>query len=164
MYRTAPGPRSGGAARGTHDWKDTRHPPPPIRPSLDETVADSHHGFDLMTSRPELGPKAADVDVDRPRLDSVPVAPHTFEQTIPRQDPRPVLDQTAQQLELPPRQPHRLSVDAHCDRVEVRGQQAAAIHRRAGGAAASTQHGADPGRQFPQAERFREVVVGPEIE
>src|SRR5690606_17739845 len=32
-----------GAARGTHDWKDTRHPPPPIRTSLDEAVADSHH-------------------------------------------------------------------------------------------------------------------------
>ncbi len=51
------------------------------------------------------------MDLDRSRLNHPVVAPHTLEQTVAREHAVAVLDQMAQQLEFPPRQSHRHTVD-----------------------------------------------------
>ena len=49
---------------------------------LDEAIAEAHDGLDLAAGRAELGPEPADMDVDRPCLDELLVAPDALEQPI----------------------------------------------------------------------------------
>ena len=47
--------------------------------SLDEAVAESDHGLDLVRRDAKLGAEAADVDVHRTRLDEPLVSPYALE-------------------------------------------------------------------------------------
>jgi hypothetical protein len=71
---------------------------------VDEPVAKPDDRFDLVGGGAEFSAQAADVHIDRTRLDDVFVSPHAFEEPVARQHAVPVLHQLAKQLEFTPRQ------------------------------------------------------------
>ena len=118
----------------------------------------------LLARGSELAAQAADVHIDRPRLDEPIVPPDTLEETIARDDAVLVLDQirsssNSRRVSEPVR--HR----RQWRRRRNRREPLAAIEGRAHGAvvagrAAAAQHGAHPRGQLAEAERLGDVVVG----
>src|SRR5262245_16548625 len=91
----------------------------PRHASFHESIAKADYGFDLRSGDAELGTQTADVYVDRSCFDEVLVAPHALEQPIAREHAPLVFHEEAQQLELAPREPYRLSVHGHGDGIEI---------------------------------------------
>src|ERR1051325_2671406 len=134
--------------------------------SCNKPIAEADDGLDLLAGGAQLSAQAPDVHVHRAGLDGLVVAPHAFEQPIARQHAVLVGDEIPQQLELTPREPHRLAVDVHGDGVEVRDDMFAAVHRRDALAAVRTaaQHGTHARGELAQAERLGDVGVGADVE
>src|SRR5690606_36662882 len=144
--------RSGRAAQGALRLASCRDVPPPDRSRnrlaaggrlesrgrrprrsafagrLDEAITETDDGLDLPARGAELAAEASDVDVHATCLDEAVVAPDTLEQAIAREDAVPVLHQVAEQLELPPREPHGLAIHGHRHSLEIGHDVLAAIH------------------------------------
>src|SRR5687768_1180273 len=87
---------------------------------LAEAVADRAHGLDeRRVLLAELGPQAADVDVDRPRPAVVLVTPHAAEQDLAREHLAWVRGEELQQLVLHEREVERPPRDRRLVRLEV---------------------------------------------
>src|SRR5258706_6753116 len=132
---------------------------------LDETIAQSDHGLDVVAGGAELQAQAPDGGVDAPRLHLALVAPPALEQPLTGQDaPRP-LDHEAEELELLVGQADLLAPIAHDVRVELHLEVLVPVPLRglARGTGPAQGHSAARGQLF-QAERLHHVVVGPHLE
>src|SRR5262249_45113328 len=98
---------------------------------LVEAVAQADYRFNLLSRRAELRTQAPHVHIHRPRFDEAVVSPRPLEQPVAREDAIPVFDEETEELELAPRQFHRLRVDRHGDRVEIGDQVFAGVTRLA---------------------------------
>src|SRR5439155_8615065 len=95
------------------------------------------------------------------------VSPDAFEQTIPRDDAVLVLHEVLEKLEFAPCQPDGRAIDGDRHGVEIGDEVLVAIAAcggRVGDRGRTPQYGADAGGQLTEAEWFRDVVVGPELE
>src|SRR5919201_378772 len=94
---------------------------------LGKSITEPNDRFNLVAGRAELAAEAAYVDVDRAGLDRPIVAPDALEQTIAGQHAIAVLHETAQELELSPREPDRRSVDGDRHGIEIGGEMLSSI-------------------------------------
>ena len=97
---------------------------------FDEPVAHADDGLDLAAGRAELAAQAADVHIDRSRLDLAVESPHALEQPVARQHAVAVFDEETQQLEFALGQPDWRAGHAHRDGIEIDREAAALIAER----------------------------------
>ena len=108
------------------------------------------------------------MDVDRARLAAVVVAPHVFEQLVAREDLPGMADEEREQLEGLGLDRDDLAIAQQAVAAEI-GLDWSKVHDRGRAVERDrlirpAEEPPDPGGQLAQAERFGDVVVGPQLE
>ncbi|CAI8941815.1 hypothetical protein EMIT0P265_50394 [Pseudomonas zeae] len=137
-----------------------------------EFIATTPHGEDargLGRVFFDLRPQAIDVGVDRVFVTFVAVTPDRVEQVHARENLARLAGEEIQQVELPWREVHTLSVEADFAGDRIDGQaieaQTAGVHLQiACHGIDTTQQGFDPSHQFEHRKRLGKVIVGAQFQ